>query len=151
LPYQLHTVIIGSHVADYFTKILEDDLKAIVKPQYVDRIPKAIKGPDKTVRTLIEGSASMDNLEEVLDVLGKTVYIESEHEVLISLTELNHIMDRDVNLLSGGELQRFAIGTVCVQQADVYVTSLAVADHNLIRGTVTCSTNLLPTLMSSSV
>jgi translation initiation factor RLI1 len=39
-------------------------------------------------------------------------------------TELNHIMDRDVNLLSGGELQRFAIGTVCVQQADVYVTTL---------------------------
>lgn len=36
--------------------------------------------------------------------------------------ELNHIMDRDVNLLSGGELQRFAIGTVCVQQADVYGT-----------------------------
>jgi translation initiation factor RLI1 len=34
--------------------------------------------------------------------------------------ELNHIMDRDINLLSGGELQRFAIGTVCVQQADVY-------------------------------
>ena len=34
-------------------------------------------------------------------------------------TELNHIMDRDVGLLSGGELQRFAIGTVCVQQADV--------------------------------
>jgi ATP-binding cassette subfamily E protein 1 len=60
--------------ADYFTKILEDDLKAIVKPQYVDRIPKAIKGPDKTVRTLIEGNASMDNLEEVLDVLGKAVH-----------------------------------------------------------------------------
>jgi ATP-binding cassette subfamily E protein 1 len=59
--------------ADYFTKILEDDLKAIVKPQYVDRIPKAIKGPDKTVRTLIEGNASMENLEEVLNVLGKAV------------------------------------------------------------------------------
>ena len=38
---------------------------------------------------------------------------------LIISIELNHIMDRDVNLLSGGELQRFAIGTVCVQQADV--------------------------------
>jgi ATP-binding cassette subfamily E protein 1 len=59
---------------DYFTKILEDDLKAIVKPQYVDRIPKAIKGPDKTVRTLIEGNASMENLEEVLDVLGETIH-----------------------------------------------------------------------------
>ena len=29
-----------------------------------------------------------------------------------------------MNLLSGGELQRFAIGTVCVQQADVYVIML---------------------------
>ena len=29
-------------------------------------------------------------------------------------------MDRDIELLSGGELQRFAIGFVCVQQADVY-------------------------------
>ncbi|KAK6593844.1 translation initiation factor rli1 [Botrytis cinerea] len=88
----------------YFTKILEDDLKAIVKPQYVDRIPRAIRGPDKTVRGLIEGVATMDNFKEVCDIL-----------------ELNHIMDRDVNLLSGGELQRFAIATVCVQQADVYM------------------------------
>lgn len=31
------------------------------------------------------------------------------------------IFDRDVKLLSGGELQRFAIGTVCVQKADVYM------------------------------
>ncbi|KAH8808229.1 P-loop containing nucleoside triphosphate hydrolase protein [Xylogone sp. PMI_703] len=46
----------------------------------------------------------MHNLDEVLEVL-----------------ELKHILDRDVNLLSGGELQRFAIGTVCVQQADVYM------------------------------
>ena len=40
----------------------------------------------------------------------------------MDVLELNHIMDRDVNLLSGGELQRFAIGSVCVQQADVYVS-----------------------------
>lgn len=33
--------------------------------------------------------------------------------------ELRHVLDRDINLLSGGELQRFAIGIVCVQQADV--------------------------------
>ena len=110
-------------VTDYFTKILEDDLKAIVKPQYVDRIPRAIKGTDKTVRTLIESQASdtMGNLEEVLDVLGnprKVHSISKQHSNLFP--ELNHIMDRDINLLSGGELQRFAIGTTCVQQADVY-------------------------------
>ncbi|KAF2019126.1 hemin import ATP-binding protein hmuV [Aaosphaeria arxii CBS 175.79] len=46
----------------------------------------------------------MDNLEEIVDVL-----------------ELKHVYERDINLLSGGELQRFAIGTVCVQMADVYM------------------------------
>ena len=60
---------------DYFTKLLEDDLKAVVKPQYVDQIPKAVKGPDKTVRTLIERRAQMENLEEVLDVLGQAIHI----------------------------------------------------------------------------
>lgn len=51
--------------------MLEDNLKAVVKPQYVDQIPKAIKGPDKSVRKLIEGRSQMDNLEEICEVLGR--------------------------------------------------------------------------------
>ena len=35
--------------------------------------------------------------------------------------ELDAVWDRDIDLLSGGELQRFAIGMVCVQKADVYM------------------------------
>lgn len=35
--------------------------------------------------------------------------------------ELTNVWDRDINLLSGGELQRFAIAMVCVQKADVYM------------------------------
>jgi ATP-binding cassette subfamily E protein 1 len=106
-----------------------------VKPQYVDRIPKAVRGADKTVSTLIETNATLGNLQEVLDVL-----------------ELNHIMDRDINLLSGGELQRFAIGTVCVQQADVYVTNfLRRKCASVNPSTGTCLTSLLPTLTSSNV
>ena len=34
----------GSELQNYFTKILEDTLKATIKPQYVDHIPKAVKG-----------------------------------------------------------------------------------------------------------
>ncbi|GAB0134826.1 Fe-S cluster-binding ribosome biosynthesis protein [Epichloe bromicola] len=95
----------GSELQNYFTKLLEDDLKAVVKPQYVDQIPKAVRGPEKSVKALISSRASLNsNMKEVADVL-----------------ELNHIMDRDITLLSGGELQRFAIGTVCVQNADVYM------------------------------
>ena len=33
----------GSELQNYFTRILEDDLVATVKPQYVDNIPKAIR------------------------------------------------------------------------------------------------------------
>ncbi|EFY87814.1 RNase L inhibitor of the ABC superfamily [Metarhizium acridum CQMa 102] len=94
----------GSELQNYFTKLLEDDLKAVVKPQYVDQIPKAVRGPEKSVKALISSRSSLGNMEEVAEIL-----------------ELNHIMDRDITLLSGGELQRFAIGTVCVQKADVYM------------------------------
>lgn len=87
---------------DYFTKVLEDDLKAVVKPQYVDQLPKAVKGADKSVAALLGARSQLGNLDRIVEVL-----------------ELAQVKDRDINLLSGGELQRFAIALVCVQQADV--------------------------------
>ncbi|EXJ77379.1 translation initiation factor RLI1 [Capronia epimyces CBS 606.96] len=94
----------GSELQNYFTKVLEDDLKAIVKPQYVDQLPRAIKGPVKTVLPLIQAKSDMGNLDHVMDVL-----------------ELGAVAEREIGLLSGGELQRFAIALVCVQRADVYM------------------------------
>ncbi|KAI7788981.1 translation initiation factor rli1 [Diaporthe eres] len=94
----------GSELQNYFTKLLEDDLTSVVKPQYVDQLPKAIRGPEKSVKFLLNKAKQLDNLDEILDVL-----------------ELRHIYDRDVPLLSGGELQRFAIGVTCVQNKDVYM------------------------------
>ncbi|KAF9249158.1 hypothetical protein DTO013E5_9297 [Penicillium roqueforti] len=94
----------GSDLQNYFTKILEDNLKAVVKPQYVDQIPRAVKGPIQQVQQLISGRAALGNEEEIMDVL-----------------ELRQVAHRDIGHLSGGELQRFAIGLVCVQKADVYM------------------------------
>jgi len=37
------------------------------------------------------------------------------------VADLRPVLDRDVEQLSGGELQRFAIAVACVQKADVYV------------------------------
>ena len=34
----------GSELQNFLTRILEDDIKAIIKPQYVDHIPKAVQG-----------------------------------------------------------------------------------------------------------
>lgn len=101
--------------------MLEDDLKAVVKPQYVDQIPKALKGADRSVETLLTARSQMDNLEKILDVLGMWRHLKSRTLVANFNTELRQVLDRDIGLLSGGELQRFAIGIVCVQQADVYV------------------------------
>lgn len=57
--------------ADYFTKVLEDNLKAVVKPQYVDQIPRAVKGPVKQVGELIRARAEMDNMDRIMKVLGR--------------------------------------------------------------------------------
>ncbi|KAJ5599370.1 Translation initiation factor RLI1 [Penicillium hetheringtonii] len=94
----------GSELQNYFTKVLEDDLKAVVKPQYVDQIPRAVKGPVKQVKELIKARNQLDNLDEIMKVL-----------------ELGPVAEREIEHLSGGELQRFAIGLVCVQKADVYM------------------------------
>lgn len=39
----------------------------------------------------------------------------------IKALELENVLDRSIENLSGGELQRFAIGIVCVQDADVFM------------------------------
>jgi len=91
----------GSELQNYFTKILEDNLKALIKPQYVDQIPKAVKG---FVKEMLDKKAEMENTEQILDSL-----------------ELRNVLDRQVADLSGGELQRFACAMVCVQRADIFM------------------------------
>ena len=81
--------------------MLEDDLKATIKPQYVDQIPKAVHG---SVQTLLDKKDERNAQEEVC-----------------RLFDLNTVRDRNVDELSGGELQRFACAVVCIQQADVYM------------------------------
>ena len=59
---------------DYFTKVLEDNLKAVIKPQYVDQLPKALrnmKSEDRTVEKLLKSRSQMDNYEEIVDAMGK--------------------------------------------------------------------------------
>ena len=93
----------GSELQNYFTKVLEDNLKALIKPQYVDHIPRAIKG-NMTVEQMLDSKLELDNKQQLLEDL-----------------ELTHLLQRDVTQLSGGELQRFAIAMTCIQKADVYV------------------------------
>lgn len=98
---EILTYFRGSELQNYFTRVIENNLKAIIKPQYVDHIPKAVKG---NVGEILSSKNQRGNLDWVLGEL-----------------DLRHVLDRDVAVLSGGELQRFATGVVVVQNADVYM------------------------------
>ena len=110
----------GSELQNYFIKILEDNLKAIIKPQYVDNLPRAVKG---IVSDILNAKSERGNREEMIDLL-----------------DLKDVMTRDIQNLSGGELQRFAISVACVQKADMYA-------FQETHSTVTCLMNPLPISM----
>ncbi len=91
----------GSTLQDYFLKISQNNLKIAHKPQYVDKIPKAVSG-------------------KVGDLLEKV----DERNILNQLAtdlELTTVWDRDLQVLSGGELQRVAVAAALSREADVYL------------------------------
>lgn len=97
----------GSELQNYFTKILEDNIKATIKPQYVDHIPRAVRGQVGKVLKMKDERTEAEGFDALQWAVDKA--------------ELNHVMDRDIGVLSGGELQRFAIAAVAVQSSDVYM------------------------------
>lgn len=91
----------GSELQSYFTRLLEDRLRAMMKPQYVDKIPKQISGKVGEILEMKDDKKAKDKYNEEL--------------------ELSHLQEREIKDLSGGELQRFAIAILCVQACDVYM------------------------------
>ncbi|KAJ1754993.1 Fe-S cluster-binding ribosome biosynthesis protein [Coemansia sp. RSA 2523] len=91
----------GSALQNYFTRVLQDDLHALMKPQYVDNLAKITDGK---VGALLKGKMQRENVRDMIKDL-----------------DLSDLLTRKVAQLSGGELQRFAIAMVSVQQGDVYM------------------------------
>ncbi|PJF17497.1 Rli1p [Paramicrosporidium saccamoebae] len=91
----------GSELQNYFTKILEENLKAVIKPQFVESIQKSVSG-------------------KVGDLLVKFDERGVREQLMVDL-DLAKLLDRDIGDLSGGELQRFAICVACMREGDVYM------------------------------
>lgn len=85
---------------DYLTLVSETGVKIALKPQYVDHIPRAFKGEVGALLTAVD---ELGNLDQVTKDLG-----------------IDHLMERTLPQLSGGELQRVAIAATLVKDADVY-------------------------------
>ncbi len=89
----------GTALAEHFNQVAKGELVPALKPQYVDSIPKAFKG-------------------KVSDLLKK-VDPGRMKEIAQDL-EIENILNRKVDKLSGGELQRVAIAATLLKDADFY-------------------------------
>ncbi|MAJ01939.1 MAG: ribosome biogenesis/translation initiation ATPase RLI, partial [Euryarchaeota archaeon] len=78
----------------------EGKVRVAVKPQNVDRLPKRIKG---TVGNLLTKVDERNIMKKTTEDLG-----------------IDHLLDRTVDQLSGGELQRMAICATILRDVDVY-------------------------------
>ena len=91
----------GSTLQDYFKKMSEGKLKVSSKPQYVDKIPKAVSGNVGRLLEKVDERKTLDKIAEQLD--------------------LKQLWDRPLDVLSGGELQRVAVTATVSREADVYL------------------------------
>ncbi|MEM1546088.1 MAG: ribosome biogenesis/translation initiation ATPase RLI [Candidatus Methanomethylicia archaeon] len=91
----------GTELQTYFRRLFNGEFKTSYKPQNIINLhlSSSIKVSD-----LIETSAECNVVNRVKDALN-----------------LGNIWNHELNKLSGGELQRVAIASACVKDADVYL------------------------------
>jgi len=90
----------GQELQNYFESLRKKGVKVSYKPQMVDRLPDVFK---ETVREFLKRNDERKRFEEAVDSF-----------------ELRECLDRKIENLSGGELQRMAICAAYLKDADVY-------------------------------
>ena len=91
----------GSELHQYFIDLEKNKLTIVYKPQNITVIPKYVNG-------------------RVVDLLSKSDELEKLDHITEKLN-LIEILDRDISVLSGGELQRVAIAAAYLKNGDVYL------------------------------
>jgi len=90
----------GTGLQTHFEALAGEDIESAYKPQQVERLPDIYSGK---VRSLLEKSADGD-IEEIAEKL-----------------DIKKLLDRDIEHLSGGELQRVAIASTLLKDVDLYM------------------------------
>lgn len=90
----------GSALQNYFKALSNGEIKTVLKPQMVDQLPKVVKGKVRDLLTNVDERNKFDYVCEELD--------------------LENVLDRKMENLSGGELQRVAIAATVLREGDFY-------------------------------
>ncbi len=90
----------GRESQRFFESLKDGKIKISYKPQQIDLLPKTYKG-------------KVNNLLKTVDEKGK-------FDEVVDALSLRPVLDRDIDQLSGGELQRLAIAATVLKKANVY-------------------------------
>ncbi len=90
----------GTEIHDYLSRIAEGGLRVAHKIQYVELVPRYLKG---TVGELLSKADERGVAKELKELL-----------------ELGEVWERDIRTVSGGELQRLLIAAALSKNADAY-------------------------------
>lgn len=92
----------GTELYNHFKKIADNEISSILKPQYVDKLPKIMKGK---IKDILKNSDNSGNFDIIIDKLN-----------------LKNILEKDISkgTISGGELQLTSIAAALLKDADLY-------------------------------
>ncbi|MDJ0273672.1 MAG: ribosome biogenesis/translation initiation ATPase RLI [Aigarchaeota archaeon] len=91
----------GTVLQDYFKALGSGKIRVSLKPQQIELLSRAVRGK---VRELLSRAASGGDFTRVAEEL-----------------DLVHLLNRDVSVLSGGELQRLVIAATILRGGDVLI------------------------------
>ncbi len=89
----------GTELGDYLKALADGRIRAVLKPQYVDKLPKVYSG---RVKELLAGIS------------------ERDADSTIERLHLGSALRKNIDEISGGELQKVAIAATMLRDADVY-------------------------------
>jgi ATP-binding cassette subfamily E protein 1 len=92
----------GTELQEHFKHIATEHITSVVKPQYVDRIPRVMKGTIQEILKKTDTSGNMDDL--------------------VAHLNLEHVLDKriDEKTISGGELQLVSLAAALLKDVDIY-------------------------------
>jgi ATP-binding cassette subfamily E protein 1 len=91
----------GTQLYTYFYDLYYNKLKVVLKIQYIEYIPKYVKGVPR-------------NILMKVDERGIT-------RDIVTLLNMEYMLDKDISILSGGELQKLAVAVALAKDNDVYI------------------------------
>jgi ATP-binding cassette subfamily E protein 1 len=91
----------GTQLYTYFYDLYYNKLKVVLKIQYIEYIPKYVKGVPRSVLMKVDERGIMRDI--------------------VTLLNMEYMLDKDISILSGGELQKLAVAVALAKDNDVYI------------------------------